>query len=407
MLTRAVKWRFVAFIVIAVVAVTYAGARYAGLDRLFGASGYVVTMQLRDSGGIFTNAEVTYRGVTVGRVGEMHLTDQGVDVELVMETGHEVPADTKATVANRSAIGEQYVDLQPTSERGPYLGEGSVIPSDRTSIPPATETMLSNLDGLVRSVPVDSLRTVVDELNTAFAGTGNDLQLLLDSAGQFTATASQHLPQTTGLLSTGRTVLERQQAEAQKLRAFSDGLQKLSAQLKTSDPDLRKLIQVTPVVADQVVDILRMSGPDLGVVFANLLTTTTITTSRTAAIEQFMVAYPVISAFTPSTSPDGTGHLGIMLNFFDPPPCVKGYEGTKQRSASQTDPIPVNRNAYCAEPPNSPIGVRGSQNAPFAGVPKHVPSGGQAAQPQLPGVLSLNRGGSGLQNIGQLLGLPR
>ncbi len=409
MLTRGVKWRFVAFIVIAVVAVTYAGARYAGLDRLFGASGYVVTMQLRDSGGIFTNAEVTYRGVTVGRVGEMHLVEDGVNVELVMETGHSIPADTKAVVANRSAIGEQYVDLQPGGQRGPYLAAGSVIPRDRTSIPPATETMLSNLDGLVRSVPVDSLRTVVDELNTAFAGTGNDLQLLLDSAGQFTATATQHLLQTTGLLSTGRTVLERQQADAQQLIAFSSGLRKLSEQLKTSDPDLRKLIEVTPAVADQVVDILRRSGPDLGVVFANLLTTTSITTSRTAAIEQFMVAYPVISAFTPSTAPDGTGHLGIMLNFFDPPPCVKGYEGTKQRSASQTEPIPVNRNAYCAEPPNSPIGVRGSQNAPFAGVPKQVSPGGQATQqsPRLPGVLSLNRGSTGLQNIGQLLGLPR
>ncbi|ALG15486.1 MCE family protein [Kibdelosporangium phytohabitans] len=408
MLTRGVRLRIVAFVMIAVVAVTYAGARYAGLDRLFGASGYVVTVQLPDSGGIFTNAEVTYRGVTVGRVGELHLVDRGIDVELVLESEQSIPADTKAVVANRSAIGEQYVDLRPTRDAGPYLADGSVIPQDRTSIPPATDTMLSNLDGLVRSVPVDSLRTVVDELNTAFAATGKDLQLLLDSAGQFTTAATQHLPQTTSLLSTGRTVLERQQADAQKLIAFSSGLRKLSEQLKTSDPDIRKLIEVTPGVANDVVDILRRSGPDLGVVFANLLTTTTVTTSRTAAIEQFMVAYPVISAFTPSTAPDGTGHLGIMLNFFDPPPCVKGYEGTKQRTAGQTEPAPVNRGAYCAEPPNSPIGVRGSQNAPFAGVPKQVaPGGAPDPAPKLPGVLGLNRGGGGLQNIGQLLGLPR
>ncbi|ONI70766.1 ABC transporter substrate-binding protein [Actinosynnema sp. ALI-1.44] len=407
MLTRGVRLRIVAFVMIAVVAVTYAGARYAGLDRLFGGSGYTVTVQLPDSGGIFTNAEVTYRGVTVGRVGRMHLVDRGIDVELVMDSDQSIPADTKAVVANRSAIGEQYVDLQPARDGGPYLAEGSVITQERTSIPPSTDTMLSNLDGLVRSVPVDSLRTVVDELNTAFAGTGTDLQLLLDSAGQFTTAATQHLPQTKSLLSTGRTVLERQQADAQKLIAFSSGLRKLSEQLKTSDPDIRKLIEVTPGVADDVVDILRKSGPDLGVVFANLLTTTTVTTSRTAAIEQFMVAYPVISAFTPSTAPDGTGHLGIMLNFFDPPPCVKGYEGTKQRNASQTEPSPVNRNAYCAEPPNSPVGVRGAQNAPFAGVPKHVSPGGTPnPAPKMPGVLGLNRGGSGLQNIGQLLGLP-
>jgi phospholipid/cholesterol/gamma-HCH transport system substrate-binding protein len=400
MLTRGVRLRVVAFVVIAVVAVVYAGARYAGLDRFFGASGYVVTVQLPDSGGIFANAEVTYRGVAVGRVGELHLVAEGVDVELQMESsGPSIPASTRAVVANRSAIGEQYVDLQPASTEGPYLEGGSVIPRDRTAIPPAADTVLANLDSFVRSVPTDSLRIVVDELNTAFAGTGEDLQLLLDSAGQFTTTAAQHVPQTVDLLRTGRTVLERQQADSQKLVDFSAGLAKLSAQLKTSDPDVRKLIDVTPQVASQVVDILRESGPDLGVVLANLLTTTTITTSRTAAIEQFMVAYPVISAFTPSTAPDGTGHLGIMLNFFDPPPCTKGYEGTKQRNASQIDPIPVNRDAYCAEPPNSPIGVRGSQNAPFAGMPKEV-------APPSPGVIGLSSGSEGLHSMGQLLGLP-
>ncbi|MFD1049408.1 MlaD family protein, partial [Kibdelosporangium lantanae] len=67
MLTRGVRVRVVLFVVIAVVAVVYAGARYAGLDRLFGGAGYSVTVQLPDSGGIFTNAEVTYRGVQVGR----------------------------------------------------------------------------------------------------------------------------------------------------------------------------------------------------------------------------------------------------------------------------------------------------------------------------------------------------
>ncbi|MEV4316625.1 MCE family protein [Actinocrispum sp. NPDC049592] len=404
MLTRGVRIRILVFVLIAVVAVVYAGARYAGLDRLFGATGYVVTVQLPDSGGIFTNAEVTYRGVAVGRVGQLKLVRDGVDVELQMDSSApDIPADTKALVANRSAIGEQYVDLQPSREGGPYLTAGSVIPRDRTMVPPTADAMLSNLDGFVRSVPVDSLRTVVTELNTAFANAGPDLQRLLDSAGQFTTTASEHLPQTADLLRTGRTVLERQQADSQKLADFSAGLAKISAQLKTSDPDLRKLIDVTPGVAQQVIDILRTSGTDLGVVMANLLTTTTITTSRTSAIEQFLVAYPVISAFTPSTAPDGTGHLGIMLNFFDPPPCVKGYEGTKQRTASQTDPIPVNRNAYCAEPPNSPIGVRGSQNAPFGGMPKNVPP----PAPQAPGVIGMSSGGAGLHSMGELLGLPR
>ena len=68
MISRGTRVRLLALVVIAVVGMTYTGAEYAGLDRVFGARGYVVTMRLTDSGGIFVNAEVAYRGVTVGRV---------------------------------------------------------------------------------------------------------------------------------------------------------------------------------------------------------------------------------------------------------------------------------------------------------------------------------------------------
>ena len=54
-----------------------------GSDRLFYDSSYTVTAHFAQSGGIFTGAEVTYRGVGVGQVADMKLTDEGVDVLLV------------------------------------------------------------------------------------------------------------------------------------------------------------------------------------------------------------------------------------------------------------------------------------------------------------------------------------
>ena len=41
-----------------------------------------------------------------------------------------IPSDVVAVVANRSAIGEQYVDLQPQNDTGPYLRDGSTIERD-------------------------------------------------------------------------------------------------------------------------------------------------------------------------------------------------------------------------------------------------------------------------------------
>lgn len=405
MLLRATKIRLFLFAMIAVVGIVYVGGTYAGLDRLFGARGYRVTVRLADSGGIFPNAEVTYRGVTVGRVERLVLSDDGVDVVLdIDDGGPPIPADTNAIVTNRSAVGEQYVDLQPSHDHGPYLADGSTVPRSRTRTPSGPEVLLSNVDSLVTSVPEDALRTTVDELYAAFQNSGPALRVLLDSAGKLTSAASAHLPQTTSLLANGRVVLDTQAEQTQQILDYSSSLRLIAEQLRTSNPDLRRLIDMTPVVAVQVNDLLRDSGQDLGVVIANLLTTMQITATRTDSVEELLVAFPMITATAPGANPDGTGHLGLVLTFNDPFSCTRGYEGTHQRSANETTDVPVNEQAYCAEPPGSPVGVRGSQNAPFGGIPVEVPASTAAPRPGLPGVLSLP--GNGPTTLAGLLALP-
>ncbi|NIH88025.1 MCE family protein [Amycolatopsis granulosa] len=410
MITRKHRIQLMAFLLIALASVGYAGGQYAGLDRLFGTSGYRVTANLTESGGIFAGAEVTYRGVAVGRVSTLHLTDEGVAVDLDITSGDKIPSDTRAVVATRSAVGEQYVDLRPQHQDGPYLADGSVITSDRTAIPVSPDTVLADLDRLVSSVDTRSLRTVVDETYDAFAGSGPDLQQLLDTANSVTAAATENLPQTTRLLADGRVVLDTQQRQAGTITAMAAGLRTIADRLKGADPDLRKVIETTPGLARDLDTILATSGTDLGVLVANLLTTAQITSVRTDAIEELLVAYPVISAFTRSVWSNGEGHLGLVLNFFDPHSCTKGYETTRERPASDTTDVPANTQAYCAEPPGSPTGVRGAQNAPYAGRPvnpataSHPAPAAPAQGTRLPGVLGLAAGTA--STLGQLLGLP-
>src|SRR5690606_9146850 len=109
------------FLALTMVGVSLVGARYVGLGaRLVGGT-YSVHADFAEAGGIFEGAEVTYRGVAVGRVGALVPTSSGVRVELVLDDDSRVPADTVAVIANRSAIGEQYVDLQPRRRGPPYL----------------------------------------------------------------------------------------------------------------------------------------------------------------------------------------------------------------------------------------------------------------------------------------------
>lgn len=397
MITTRVRLQLLAFVIVTVLGVGYVSVRYLGAGALFGAGPYPVTLQLNDSGGIFTGADVTYRGVSVGRVGPLRLTSQGIDAQLEIEPdAPPIPADLDAVVSNLSVIGEQFVDLRPARGNGPTLRAGSVIPAARTSTPVPVGDLIAHLDTFLRSVPLDSLSTVVHELGTAFTGTGTDLQVLLDSTDAFTRDAIAALPQTVTLIRDGRVVLQTQNEQSSAIISFSRDLALLAAQLRSSDPDLRRLIATAPQFADQTSGLLRESGTQIGQLLADLLTVSRVTLPRQAALRHLLSVYPVVTGGTDSSvvPDDGFVHLGLALNLFDPYACVRGYQGTIRRSGTDTTPIPANRDAFCAEPPGSSTDVRGAQNVPRAGTPAAVLPGGSAGA-QVSSLASILEGGSG------------
>ncbi|WP_432181283.1 MCE family protein [Streptomyces sp. NBC_00063] len=368
MITRTVKVQLLAFATVTAVGVSYVGAQYTGLADAVLRRGYTVRADFADSGGIFPGAEVTYRGVPVGRVGTLRLTgSDGVSVALDIKDGApRIPADTLAVVANRSAVGEQYVDLQPRTSHGPYLLDGGTIPRGSTRVPlPTTELVLS-LHRLVNSVGKDDLRVTVDELGKAFSGTGPNLSRLVDSGNALVKSASDALPQTISLIEDSRTVLKTQADQGSSIKSFAHDLAALSAQLKSSDGDLRKLIGNATPAAQQVNSLLKSIGPRLSVLLANLISGGQVTLARLPGVEQSLVTFPALVAGSYTVLPgDGTSHFGLVVNADDPPPCTQGY-GTTRRDPSDTSMREANTDARCAAPRGSKTSVRGAQNAPGA-----------------------------------------
>lgn len=370
MLTRTVRIQVAAFLLIAVLGVAYTGIRYADLGRFVGLDGYRVDVELVESGGIFANAEVTYRGVPVGRVDRLELRSGGVTAVLKLDRGGpDIPAAASAVVVNRSAVGEQYVDLRPADDSGPYLESGSVIPANRTSVPLPIEQAVASADALVRSVPLDDLSTVVEELGSAFADTGPALRSLLVDGQDLTRAAIEARDPTLALIRDARTVLGTQNDLAPEIRSFSDDLRLVAEQLRTSDPDLRGLVRTLPELAGEVRGVLTDTGAPLERLLADLLTTSRLLEPRQDGLRQLLVTFPAMSAGSFTVVPeDGIGNIQLDVNLAEPPVCTRGYEGTVRRPGSETsDDMPANYDARCAETSPSPIGVRGDGNAPDYG----------------------------------------
>lgn len=369
MLTLATRIKLAAFAVIAVAVIAYTAIHYADVARYAGLPGYyVVKVNLASGGGIFTNANVTYRGVSVGRVGAMRVHGSGIQADLdISDSAVKIPANVQVVVADLSAVGEQYVNLLPQTGTGPYLTSHSVISERSTQIPPNVTTMLQNSDNFVNSVPDKSLQTVVDELGKAFAGQGPNLQVLLDAASSFNQAAASDIPQTTSLINDGQTVLATQQAESQQLQSFGASAELFARQLATSDSDLRRLISAAPPAAEQVIGLLNDNTPSLGVVFANLLTSSEVAQTRGPALQELLSVLPAdIAAGSTAINANGA-NFGMALTFFSPLPCTAGYGGTSYRNGLNTSAAPpLNTGASCTEPASAGD-VRGSAHAPSGG----------------------------------------
>ncbi len=359
MIRRTVKIQLVAFALISLLGIFYVGSNYVGFHFLRPGP-YTVALVLPETGGIFPNAAVTERGVTVGRVGSLQLASGStcgdrqncVRVELQIEHDRKIPADVHATVANLSAVGEQYVDLQPRAEGGPFLHDGSVITAENATIPLDDATLLLDLDKLVSSVNRKHLATMIDELGKGFADLGPALQRLIDNGNALTEEAIRTLPEQLKLIDDGKTVLDTQNDVSQQLRAWAASFASFSDQIRQSDPDLRALFDRGTAASQELAGLLRDNAPVLPTLLGNLITFNRIQAVRLPYVRATLELFPSLTAGGFYVTPgDGTAHFGQVND--NSSPCTTGYGSTKLRgnNADGASPSdwggPANLDAYC------------------------------------------------------------
>jgi len=360
---RSVKIQLVAFVLISLVGIVYVGLNYVGIHVNNGP--YTVKLRLTDTGGIFPNADVTERGVDIGRVGAMRLTrDRQVEVDLHINHGTKIPVAVHATVANLSAVGEQYVDLEPQTDvtQPPFLKQGSVIPASATTVPLPDATILLDLDKLVNSVDKQHLATVIDELGAGFNDVGPALQALIDNGNKLTQAAIDSLPQQLQLIDDSRTVLDTQRDVAAELKSWASSFASFSDQLRVSDPDLRGVLDNGVTASRQLQGLLQDNASALPTLLGNLITFNQIQQVRLPYLKAILqLLPPQIAGGFYVTPGDGTAHFGMVTqsNPSDQPqnPCTTGYStgqppgytSTKLRANTGTSQWggPANLDAFC------------------------------------------------------------
>jgi phospholipid/cholesterol/gamma-HCH transport system substrate-binding protein len=381
MLTRFVRMQLIIFTIAAIVGVAVMFFVYMQVPTLAGVGRITVKLELPAAGGLYRFSNVTYRGVQVGKVMGIELTDDGAEATMRLDTSPKIPADLQAEVRSVSAVGEQYVDLLPRTDSGPYLEDGSVIAMKDTTIPQAVGPMLDQVSALVDSVPEGRISDLLDESFKAFNGAGYDFQSLIDSSASITDYLNDVKNESRALIDDSGPLLESQAETADSIRTWARSLAGITEELEENDPELRAILQRGPGFAQEVSALLEQVRPTLPVLLANLTTLGQILVTYNPALEQLLVLLPGVIAMQqafglPKSNPTGMPISDFTLTANDPVGCTVGFLPPSQwRNPADTTTIDTPDGLYCKLPQDSPIAVRGARNYPCLAHPgKRAPT---------------------------------
>ena len=380
MLTRFVRIQLAIFTIVGIIGLFVMVVFYIQAPTLLGIGKMTVTLELPATGGLYRFSNVTYRGVQIGKVTSVGLTPHGANATLSLDTSPKIPADLQARVLSISAVGEQYVDLQPRTDKPPYLRDGSVIAASETTIPQPIGPVLDQTSKLLTSIPKGKLSDLLDESYKAFNGEGYDFQSLFDSSAKVSGDLNGVADQTRALTEDTGPFLDSQAQTTDSIRLWARSLAGFTGQFAANDPQVRTLLQKGPGALNEASRLLEQIKPTLPVLLANLTTVGQIGVTYHASLEQVLVLLPpftaAIQSFLGTKAPTGLATGAFNLIISDPPACTVGFLPPSQwRAPSDTATVDTPDGLYCKLPQDSPIGVRGARNYPCMGHPgKRAPT---------------------------------
>ena len=131
---RFTEFRVGIFVVVSLALVAGLILKFGKYERLATKS-YPITVVFADVGGIVRDASVLYGGITVGKVGDIKLDQEGVlkvNVQLNIDQTVKIRKDAKFVINQSGLLGDRYIDVLPQSATAEFLKSGDTIQGTAT-----------------------------------------------------------------------------------------------------------------------------------------------------------------------------------------------------------------------------------------------------------------------------------
>ncbi|WP_433628316.1 MCE family protein [Nocardia sp. CA-120079] len=352
----------IGLIVVLILGMSYIGAAVLRINPL--PSTYRVRVELKSSGGLAPNNDVTFRGSRVGKVIDVRVSGDGVAAIAEINDTVKIPVGGTVAVGRLSAAGEQYLDFRPDSDSGPYLSDGSIVDRSATSTPVTVQSVLTDMSGLIGGMNPARLNVIIDELDKALAGGPDRLRNMVAGISRAMSGLTDLLPQTQRLIENLQVIAETTTHAQPDLTTLTTGSSALFQQLTAADQEVRKFLELGPGQLATLGGIVHDTQDPMTNLITNFVAITKAAKLRQPAIEAL---FPALRAGSEAIGiPAHDNAFNTMVDPWPRPTC--DYDTIPVVPTDKTVDTRVRLYNYCITT-NPALQVRGSANAPRPNVP--------------------------------------
>ncbi|TQK72277.1 MlaD family protein [Nocardioides sp. SLBN-35] len=325
---------------------------------------YAVTVELPQAAGLHEGSVVTYRGQRIGEVSDVRLSAKpgvGVVARIEIESGVEVPRDSAMEVRNLSAVGEQYLDVRPTSGKGPYLADGATVPVSATSVPLGVPDVLAHAQRLMSHLDVADVRTIATETAAIFGDNDQDVDLrslAIELESAF-AMLRRLEPDLTTLAQQAETPLTTLAELSPEIRRLSADLEAVAQSLAKATPAVRSTVTTAIDLVPRLERWWRAASPQLRRMLRAGVPLTEMAAEHLRGLQHWLDWAPIQADVMAGSTRDGSGRVVLVPRILKN--CV--YDRSVQRDIQDTSRREPRTDVRCTDPPKGTQG-RGSAEVP-------------------------------------------
>lgn len=280
-----------------------------------------------NSNGIFSGDDVRIRGVNVGKIDAIEPEGDRVKITFWFDDRYHVPADAKAVILSPTLVTSRALQLTPPYHGGSTMGNGTVIPQERTAVPVEWDDFRGQLEKLTQSLQptepgrVSALGAFVNTAADNLRGQGPAIRDAILKLSQALSALGDHSGDIFTSVKNLAILVNALQNSTDIIRALNNNLASITGALTNSPDEVGKAIAALNDAATDVKAFVAENRESLGTTSDKLASVSQALNQSIGDIKQLLHIAPTAVANSINTYQPAQGTLSGSLavnNFANP-----------------------------------------------------------------------------------------